>query len=131
MDHMTQVDTDNDMIKATKIFITESRAEGGLAKWAEDQHEASDEAAAIRLVLNDFELVSVSIQFGIMDYEFYKQYCHGTVKRYWEAAAPYIHALRQRKGRKTLFHEFEQLACWIDKDLRPPKRYLWWRKYVA
>jgi hypothetical protein len=129
LDHMQRIDMDKDMIAAQQIFIAQAKAEGGLAKWAESQHEASNEAAAIRLILNDFELVSVAIQFGIIDFNFYKLYCHGTVRRYWEAAAPYIHALRHRTGRKTLFYEFEMLACWIDKDLKPPRKGLWRGKY--
>jgi Domain of unknown function (DUF4760) len=131
MDHMARVDMDNDMIAARKDFITLAKAPGGLALWAETEHEASDEMAAIRLILNDFELVSVAIQYGIMDYDFYKLYNHGTVRAYWEASAPFIHALRQRKGRRTLFHEFEDMACWIDKGLRPPRKRLWVKKYIG
>lgn len=129
MDHMARVDMDEDMIGARKKFITLAKANGGLAVWAEQDQETSDELAAIRLILNDFELCSVSIQFGIMDYEFYKLYNHGTVRAYWSAAAPFIHALRQRTGRQTLFHEFEALAGWIDQGIRSPRRRRWWHRF--
>lgn len=129
LDHFTRINPDRDMIEARKKFLELAAAPGGLAKWADPEHEASDEAAKIRLVLNDFELVSVAIQFGIMDYDFYHQQSHGTVSRYWKAAAPFIHAARQRTGRATLFHEFEEMASWVDKALRPKRRRTWVKKF--
>ena len=129
MDHLAHSITDNDAIEARNTFIQLGNAEGGLAKWAEPEHEASPEVAAIRLVLNDFELISTSIQFGIMDFDFYRQQNFGTVIRYWKAAAPFIHALRQRTGRQTLYAEFEVLAEWMDKDLRPSRRGKFLRKF--
>lgn len=114
------------MIAAQKKFIELAGKDGGLTIWAEPNNESSAEAASIRLVLNDFELISTSIQFGIMDYKFYKQQSHGTVKRYWKAAAPFIHALRDRTGSKTVYCEFEQLHEWIDNESKGYKS-KWWR----
>lgn len=128
MEHLAIDNTDGDMIKARTHFIELAKAEGGLAKWAEPAHERSEQLESIRLILNDFELVSNSIQFGIMDFEFYKQNSHGTVSRYWECAAPFIHALRAKTGRQSLYKEFEVLAGWIDKGVSPPKRSIWKRK---
>jgi len=128
LDHLAIDNVDSDMIEARTKFIQLATGPGGLAQYADDDKEHGDELQAIRLILNDFELVSTAIQFGIMDFEFYRQQSSGTVIRYWECAAPFVHALRQRTGRKTLFCEFEALACWVSEDIKPPKRNKWWRK---
>lgn len=107
------------MLAAQKLFIKLANKSGGLAKWAEPSKESGKEAEAIRLVLNNYELVSTAIQTGIMDYNFYYQFSHGNVVRYWTAAAPFVHALRQRTGSMTLFCEFEALYDWIDNNNRP------------
>ncbi len=128
MEHLAIDNVDSDMIDARTKFIKLAKAPGGLAKYAENDQEHSEELEAIRLILNDFELVSTAIQFGIMDFDFYKMQSAGTVSRYWECAAPFIHALRQRTGRKSLYQEFEVLAGWIDRNNRPPSRKIWLKK---
>lgn len=128
MDHMAMADMDRDMIAARKKFIALAKVPGGLAAWAEPDKESSEEVEAIRLVLNDFELISVAIQFGIADYDFYERYNHGTVVRYWKQAAPFVHALRERTGRQTIYAEFEQLVQWVDKTQRPPRRKIWFKR---
>lgn len=126
MDHMAAENIDKDAIEARALLIRLSREEGGLAKWAEANQESSKEAESIRLILNDFELISVSIQYGIMDYDFYKRFNHGTVKRYWSKSASYIHALRERTGSQTVYCEFEKLNSWISGS-KPP-RSIWLKK---
>ncbi len=115
------------MLAAQKLFIKLASKDGGLAKWADLKKESSKEAEAIRLVLNDFELISTSIQLGIMDYELYRKFCHGTVIKYWTKGAPFVHALRQRTGSTTVFCEFEALYTWV-KDKKKPKGV--WRKQL-
>ncbi|WP_390474595.1 DUF4760 domain-containing protein [Altererythrobacter sp. MTPC7] len=127
MDHMAATNIDDDMLRAQKEFIRLANKAGGLAKWAEPSKESSKEAEAIRLVLNDFELISTSIQMGIMDYSLYYKFCHGTVIKYWTAAAPFVHALRQRTGSTTLYEEFQCLYDWV-KDNKKPKGV--WRKQL-
>ena len=126
MDHMAAENIDKDAIEARALLIKLSREEGGLAKWAEADKESSTQAEAIRLVLNDFELISVSIQYGIMDYEFYHKFNHGTVKKYWSKSASYVHALRERTGSQPLFCEFEKLYGWVNGNKVP--RSIWLKK---
>lgn len=129
MEHLAIDNVDSDMIAARTKFIALAKQNGGLARFAENDKEHSEELEAIRLILNDFELISTAIQFGVVDFDFYRKYNQGTVIRYWECAAPFIHALRQRTGRETLFCEFEALAMWIkDKKGPPSRRWLFWRK---
>lgn len=130
MEHLAVDNVDGDMIAARTEFIKLAKGPGGLAKFAESDQEHSKELQAIRLILNDFELISTSIQFGIMDYDFYVKNSGGTILRYWECAAPFVQLLRQRTGRQTLFCEFEALAGWVqDKKNPPARRTLWLRKF--
>ncbi|WP_157799489.1 DUF4760 domain-containing protein [Qipengyuania seohaensis] len=129
LDHLAVDNVDTDMIRARTTFIKLALGPGGLAPYADNDKEHSKEQQAIRLILNDFELVSTAIQFGIMDFEFYKQQAGGTAIRYWECAAPFVHAIRQKAGRNTLYCEFEALAGWISDDHKPKKRNRLWRKF--
>ena len=127
MSHMNLVDTDKDMILARQTFIKEAQKPEGLTPWADPGKEHTAECQAIRLVLNDFELVSVGIQFGIIDYTFYKRYNYGTVIRYWYAAAPFVYSIRGQLKSNTVYHEFEELFRWMENG-RPRKRGFWLKK---
>ncbi len=128
MDHLATTNIDKDMIDARTKFIRLATSPGGLAPYAAADKEPTEEVAAIRLVLNDFEFVSVSVQFGIMDYKFYHRAAHGTVKRYWTHAAPFIYVLRERIGSPTVYYEFEQLNQWVTGRADRPRRQIWWKK---
>ena len=128
MQHMTKVDSDKDMIAARKQFIDLAKKPGGLSPWAEPEQENTEEAQSIRLILNDYELTAVGIQYGIIDLGFYKRYNRSTVIRYWNHAAPYVYALRARLGSNSVYHEFEELARWLqDGKIRMPRRGNFWR----
>jgi hypothetical protein len=62
LDHIVRLQTDHDVIAARKIFIELAKKEGGLAIWASEDKEQTEEAQAIRLILNDFELTAIGIQ---------------------------------------------------------------------
>jgi hypothetical protein len=127
LNHLTEVDSDSDVIKARKIFIEEAKKPEGLTPWSSPGKEYEPQCEAIRLVLNDFELMSVGIQMGIIDYEFYRRYSRGTVIKYWYAAAPFIYSIRNQLGNKAIYHEFEELARSFERA-RPPKRSFWFLK---
>ncbi|MFZ2996243.1 DUF4760 domain-containing protein [Sphingobium sp.] len=127
MDHIAKTSIDQDMINANKQFIALAKDPGGLVKWADASLEGTAEVESIRLVLNDMELISVSIQFGIMDFEYIKRFSHGTIVKYWTASAPLVYALRSRTGSNTIYLEFEQLHEWI-AGAKKPKRSIWWKK---
>lgn len=128
LQHFAKIDTDKDMIEARKEFIRLAKEPGGLAQWAEADKEGTKEADAIRLILNDFELSAVGMQFGIIDLGFYKRYSRSTVLRYWNHAAPFIYAIRARSGVYSIYHEFEELARWFqDGKARMPRRTNFWR----
>lgn len=120
-DHITKTDADSDIIKARRSFIELAKQSDGLAKWAAEEHEKSDEVQSIKIVLNDFELIAIGIQRGIIDAEFYKRWHRSGVLNYWKHASPFVAALRARTGNEMLFYEFEQMAGWFN-DNKPPRR---------
>lgn len=128
LDHLAGNNVDRDMLRAQKKFIELAKAPGGLAMWAEPENESRPEVEYIRLILNDFELISTSIQFGIMDFDFLKRQSAGTIQRYWRAAAPFVHALRDRIGSDSVYIEFETLNDWISQNKRP-RRNIWIKKF--
>jgi hypothetical protein len=122
--HLGETDTDKDVIEARKIFIEEAKKPEGLTPWSEPGQEHTKQCEAIRLVLNEFELVSVGIQTGIIDYEFYKRYHRGTVIKYWYAAAPFVYSIRKQLSSKAIYHEFEELYRCFEADRPPARRFL-------
>ncbi|WP_125077029.1 DUF4760 domain-containing protein [Pseudoxanthomonas sp. SGT-18] len=74
-----------------------------------DQFESED-ARAVRYVLNHFETMSVGIQAGIYDEHMLKKcWCTMVVGTYDETAA-LITAIRKKRSQPTVYQEFEWLA---------------------
>ncbi|MDV6329992.1 DUF4760 domain-containing protein [Asticcacaulis sp. 201] len=108
--HISNKDSDRDMIQARKRFIELAKKPHGLAKWADPSHEASEEIESIRLVLNDYELTAIGCQLKIIDYVLIERNERSAIIKYWFHAAPFVYALRARLGNSTIYHEFEELA---------------------
>src|SRR5262245_30020624 len=105
LDHIARSEADNDVLAARRQFIEAAKA-GGIAAWAEADKEKSEEAQKILLVLNEFELISIGIQRGILDYRIYRMWSKTATISYWNHATPFVAALRNRVGNEALFHEF-------------------------
>lgn len=118
------------MIEAKNVFIRLAHEEGGLRKYAEQDHEGCDETHSIRLVLNEFELISIGIQRGVLDFELYRRWNRSGTKKYWIFAKPFVERLRERTQNDALYHEFQQLYDWMNSEKKhAPKRYWWWGKF--
>ena len=115
LDFLSNSEADGDLIDARQKFIELAKAPGGLAPWADPDKEKSDETQHIRTVLNEYELIAIGIQHGIVDFAIYKKWHASGVLKYWEYAHPFIAQLRSRTQNKTLFHEFEQMVKWLEK----------------
>lgn len=124
LDYISRQESDGDIIEAKKKFVTAAKKHGGLAKWAEEKNEKDGITQAIRITLNEFELISIGIQKGIIDFEMYRRWNKSGTIRYWNNAAPFIFALRARLNNDAIYHEFEQLVLWL-KDDHMPKRKRW------
>jgi len=124
LEHLARADADRDMIAARKIFIELTTQSGGLQQYAAQEKENTDEVQAIRLVLNDMELMSIGVQFGALDLQIIKRYAKGTIIRYWFYAVPFVYAIRLRLNAPSAYHEFEELARWM-QDNKMPHRRVW------
>ena len=122
--HIADSEADRDLIAARKMFIELSREEGGLTKWAEKSAEGTVEQQSVRLVVNWFENIAIGIQRGVIDYKFFRLWFRSATITHWDLASPFVNHLRNRVHNKMLFHEFEEMAKWMN-DEKKPTRY-WW-----
>lgn len=125
MEHITRVASDRDMIDAKQTFIRLTEEEGGLAKFGSSKPlEATKELQAIRTILNDYEQLAIGIQFGVIDFKLVSRYMKTAIIRDWGHAAPFIYKVRMEINSPALYHEFEELARWL-QDQRMPTRRTW------
>jgi hypothetical protein len=122
-EHIVRMEADQSFIDARRKLIELSKTPTGLATWAAEDKESSYEAQSIRLVLNQFEIVSIGIELGILDFETYKRWFQSTVIRFWAHSEDYIKNLRARTNNPALFHEFEELDKWMKAGKAPPPRH--------
>lgn len=123
--HLAQSESDGSFQKALKIFSHESKEPAGLEIWATKEKEGTEEQKAIVTILNWFELASIGIQMGIVDGPMFQKLNAGHTAFCWTRAQAFVTALRERTGRKAIYHEFEELARWLQKDTLPKRRF-WW-----
>jgi hypothetical protein len=126
-EHIARMEADQSFIDARRKLIELSKTSVGLAAWAAEEKEGTLEAQSIRLVLNQFEIVSIGIELGILDFETYKRWFQSTVIRFWAHSESYIKSLRARTNNPALFHEFEAMAQWMRDGKAPPTRYRFFR----
>ena len=100
-----------------QIFIKIRDQDGGIAKYTSVANSNDDECAAIREVLNFYELIAIGIDIGIVDEEMYKRYYRMTVISDWEACESFILQLRRNEQKRRgmqeeppFYVEFEKLA---------------------
>jgi hypothetical protein len=122
LDHITHLESDRDIIEARKRFVELAKENGGLAIWAEPDQEQTTEALAIGRILNSYELISIGIQRGIIDFELFKRWHKTSAIKYWERGAPFVMRIRERLGNDMFFHEFEEMVGWFKDEKKPPKR---------
>lgn len=122
LDYIARSESDRDLIAARKQFI--ELAKDDIAQWASEDKEKTEQAQSIRIVLNDFELISIGIQRGIIDYKLYRMWLKSSTRKYWDRGKPFVQAIRDRTQKDTYYHEFEELVRWLS-DEKPPKRSRW------
>ncbi len=125
LDLLAAAEADEDIIEARNKFIDLANQDGGLAIWAEKSREAEENTQKIKLVLNEFELISIGVQRGILDFELYSRWNKSTVLKYWERAEPFIVHLRTRTKNPAYYHEFQQMAGWLEANKMPRRGRLW------
>jgi|GEM_PF-6607339 len=111
---------DADLIYAKAVFAEKASQPGGLAKYAHKEHGKVE--SNICTVLNHFELISLGIQCGTIDYDVFKKWNRSTVLYIWTAASPFISESRKLKNSPLLWHEFEELARDFSANKNPPRK---------
>lgn len=116
-------EADADMIGAKKLFIHLANRNGGLGQFGEKDKLDSEESMAIRMVLNELELIALGIERGILDYDFVAGWSKTTIIQYYEHALPFITVVRRHSQVDTYYSGVETLYGWLtDKQTRPRKR---------
>ncbi|MDB5655740.1 MAG: hypothetical protein JWQ94_3353 [Tardiphaga sp.] len=78
-------------------------------------------------MLNEFELVAIGIQRGILDYTIYHRWMKSTAIKYWNHGLPFITELRTRLNNNDIYKEFEVLQGWLKADTTPSRSF-WWNR---
>lgn len=126
LEYIARVESDEDLINARNKFIEMTNDDGRLLKYADPAKYVTDEAHAIRLVLNEREQLAIGIQFGVLDKAYIRRYSRGTLIRDFRLAAPFIYKIRSHAKNPAIYHEFEDLVRSL-ADKKMPSRWHWTR----
>lgn len=128
LEFIRRSEADRDMIDARAKFNEISRSKEGTGKWA--SKPLSSEFKAIKTVINEYELVAIGIQRGILDDVTYRRWFRSGVIRTWNHAAPFVLARRVQTNNQALWHEFDEMARWYRGGSPMPRRRFFWRKFI-
>ena len=101
-------EADADLLDANQKFV-ELTADSNLVEFAKKDKQSTDEAQAIKTLLNQYELASIGIQNNIIDYEMYKRWCRGRIIGVYDKSSQFIKAIRDDSGNEKLYCEFEYM----------------------
>jgi Domain of unknown function (DUF4760) len=110
---------DEELVKSNRHIAKLHQEERNFATFAKKEHIDTDDAKAIRYVLNHYEYVSVGISLGIYDEQIFKRSSYTTVVRLYDRTKPFIEALREIEGIRTIYQDFECLVFrWKQNPLK-------------
>ena len=132
LDMLVNNELDEDYIKRRRIFISivnsqTPNLDTTLLRLAENQQVDTatgiPKIEAIRVILDVYELISVSIAFETLDHEVYEQWFRGSFVGDWNLVRNFIEQIRTDYDNRKIYRHFEWLAvCWggiPTKDFRP------------
>ena len=82
---------------------------------------AGNEYAAIGAALNPYEIISTSIELGVIDFELYKRVQRSTVIGLWKHADTFIFEVRKKPNHERKFIELQNLVDWFEKPRIAPR----------
>jgi hypothetical protein len=86
--------------------------------------EIDEIGSAIALVLNNYELISIGIQRGILDYVITRRYMRAIIIKHYSVTDLYINHLRTERNNPKYFSEFETMKNWMsDEKVKPNGRF--------
>ena len=112
IDLIVQQKMDEGLIDSTRKVYS-LRVNG--SRLTDHLNDDSAERKEILRVLNNQEFIAVGIRMKAFDEKVYKQMQCTNVLRLWDAAQGFIQELRTADGKKTIFQDFERLACRWEK----------------
>jgi hypothetical protein len=92
-------------VENRRKLIELRNAEDGLKKYA---LKGNEESLAIRATLNQYELIAVGINAGILDEEMYRLFYRGTLIKDWRASSEFVH--EERKENSQYWVQLEDLV---------------------
>ncbi|HVV93921.1 MAG TPA: DUF4760 domain-containing protein [Hyphomicrobiales bacterium] len=110
IEHISELESDRDMIDARQRFIELAKGNGGLEPFAEEDKERDPDTQKIKIVLNDFELIAIGIQLGIFDEELYARWHKTGAMQFWHRAQPFVMRLRARIANDQIYREYEAMV---------------------
>ncbi len=125
LEHISNLEVDGTFQQNKAKYAALIREGVNIAIYAQADKEGDPDTTAIVSVLNEYELVSIGIQRGIIDPELYKRWARSSVLFDWESTQQFVAALRKRTGASSLYHEFEEMARWMGQNRLPHRRF-WW-----
>lgn len=103
---------DQDFINQRGIFvgIRENHGSADLVDFAKPENDDNPEPQAIRIVLNNYELMCIGIKNGVLDEQMIKDYHRTTWTNDFDRMKPYIDAVRSNRVAKAyvVFEEYRE-----------------------
>lgn len=103
------------------IFIKRETEQGGpsiisLESLATRENQKHEDSECLNQVLNQYELISLSIKQKALDEQFYKQWFFTQFTKDYQKTLPFINALRKNFNLPTIYCEYTSLAeRWLRK----------------
>ena len=101
---------DKDFIEQRRIFVglRENHGNADLTALARPEKDDDENAQAVRIILNNYELMSIGIKQGVLDEKMVNDYHRTTWVKDFERMRPYIEAVRQDRISKAyiVYEEF-------------------------
>lgn len=115
---------DNELVQGMRMISTlHKRQDVNMRHYAKEDQVGTEEAKALRYVLNHYEYVSVGIQSGIYDEMMLKSSSYNTIINLYKYAKPFIEGIREESGRATIYQEFQWLAKrWESTPIKKKKK---------
>lgn len=102
-------DLEDDFLKdGMKVLLKIHNSEDNVAIYANLEHKNSDEAIAIRNLLNYYENISVGVNADIYDIEMIKKSQKSMIIAIYKQSKPFIALLREQNNNPKLYIEFEK-----------------------
>jgi hypothetical protein len=111
---------DEDYQKYRKTFIEIRDGEQAkITAIAQKAAQATDDASAVRTIMNDYELVAIGIRLKILDENFLHSFSRKTTLLDFDKMKPYIDETRRINDNDAIYAEFEKLVTRWRNHKRP------------